>query len=68
MDSSLEVHVDVCGLYMCVQRGLGRGGNERYMCVQRGLGRGGNERYMCVQRGLGGLGRVGDKKCVQPNK
>ena len=38
------------------------------MCVQRGLGRGGNERYMCVQRGLGGLGRVGDKKCVQPNK
>ena len=34
-------------------------------CVQRGLGRGENERYTCVQ---GGLGRVGDKKCVQPNK
>ena len=37
VDSSLEVHVDVCELY-CVQRGLRRGGNERYMCAQRGLG------------------------------
>ena len=32
MDSSLEVHVDVCALYMCVQRGLGRGGDKK--CVQ----------------------------------
>ena len=53
MDSSLEVHVDVCELYCVCRGGLGGEGMSG-TCVRR--------------RGLGGLGRVGDKKCVQQNK
>ena len=54
VDSSLEVHVDVCALYRGVCRGGLGGEGMSGTCVRR--------------RGLGGLGRVGDKKCVQPNK
>ena len=51
VDSSLEVHVDVCELY----RGVCRGDL-------------GGERMSGTRVCRGGLGRVGDKKCVQPNK
>ena len=37
----------MCIVQRCVQRGLGRGGNERYTCVQGGLGRVGDKK--CVQ-------------------